>query len=102
MVSAGNPKRKAGWVALMPKAKGKAEAEIRPSHIMIANSIYSARRRRGLTLALGVQVGQLFGETTSEDAILVVRGDERIDMKTDEQPGMGLLQVILPASNRAA
>ncbi|WP_235537509.1 helix-turn-helix domain-containing protein, partial [Sphingomonas sp. Root1294] len=122
----------------MPRATGKRAAAAGttalPSHMMIANSIYSARRRRGLTLAqlagatdldkgylsrvergqkspsistllkiaeaLGVQVGQLFGETTSEEAILVIRRDEHIDMKSDEQPGMGLLQAILPASNR--
>lgn len=40
----------------MAKATGRRAAagaggETLPSHIMIANSIYSARRRRGLTLA---------------------------------------------------
>lgn len=116
------------------KAETAAGTDALPSHMMIANSIYSARRRRGLTLAqlasatdldkgylsrvergqkspsistllkiaeaLDVQVGQLFGEKTGEDAILVVRRDGHIDMKSDEQPGMGLLQAILPASNR--
>lgn len=123
----------------MPKAAGKrvpavAGTAALPDHMMIANSIYSARRRRGLTLAqlasathldkgylsrvergqkspsistllkiaeaLDVQVSQLFGEKTDKEAILVIRRDEHIDMNSDEQAGMGLLQAILPASNR--
>jgi mannose-6-phosphate isomerase-like protein (cupin superfamily)/DNA-binding XRE family transcriptional regulator len=50
--------------------------------------------------ALEVQVGLLFGETTAEDAIFVVRGDQHVDMTPDDASGMGLLQAILPASNR--